>query len=113
MWWVREVVDAKGLPATTTAIKNDSLPLVSFAVVRNLWRCRLGGMPRPGHARSTDIAMRLSARLRTLVVFGSICAASRAHGQSAGTIEKGDFRFAYDERGISLLAHRTIRSARR
>jgi len=24
---------------------------------------------------------------------------------TAGTIEKGDFRFAYDERGISLLAH--------
>lgn len=26
-------------------------------------------------------------------------------GQAAGTIEKGNFRFAYDDRGISLLAH--------
>src|SRR5262245_45599022 len=32
-------------------------------------------------------------------------AASQPAQSSAGTIERGNFRFAYDERGISLLAH--------
>jgi hypothetical protein len=32
-------------------------------------------------------------------------AASQSAQSSAGTIERGNFRFAYDERGISLLAH--------
>src|SRR5262245_43190784 len=32
-------------------------------------------------------------------------AASQSSSPTAGTIERGNFRFAYDERGISLLAH--------
>ena len=60
-------------------------------------------------SRPVDTEMRFFARLRALVVFGSICAVSRASSQSGpspgGTIERGDFRFAYDARGISLLAY--------
>ena len=41
--------------------------------------------------------MRFSAAV-LLLLSGRLAAQS-------GTIEKGDFRFAYDERGISLLAH--------
>lgn len=40
--------------------------------------------------------------LRSVIFLGTLSAASRAHGQTAGTIERGDFRFAYDARGVSV-----------
>ena len=46
--------------------------------------------------------------MRRLIVFSAFCVLSAVHttaGQTPGTIERGNFRFAFDERGISLLAH--------
>src|ERR1043166_4466913 len=47
------------------------------------------------------------ARLRwTAAVAGLLLAASAARGQAtSGVIERGGFRFAHDERGISLIAN--------
>lgn len=47
------------------------------------------------------LPMRFPLQLAAL----TFAAGAAASAQTAGTIERGDFRFAYDERGISLLAH--------
>src|SRR6185436_10870928 len=43
--------------------------------------------------------------MKTAAAVALIVVAQFATGQTPATIERGDFRFAYDERGISLLAH--------
>jgi len=50
--------------------------------------------------------MRFLLRALLLVYAGALSLSpAAAQSPSAGTIEKGDFRFAYDSRGISRLAN--------